>query len=259
MSSGVARAPRPSRASARRQPRGVPYLWLTLTTSAVAYLGFSFTYFGPTLAGEYPEVSPMVHVHGWAFFLWYLLVPVQAGLAHSGRQGLHRTLGYGSLALASLMAFTGLVVVGVQMDLARGPQGSPFWTLLGPGIFVTLALFVLFYGLALHFRRRPALHKRLILLASTGALGAAAFRILGQVIGFGPAAGVGGILLPNLIIVGAILVELRRGEGVHPVYRWGLTVSVLAEVGMILLTPTPVGEGVSVALARVGVWLGALY
>ena len=153
------------------------------------------------------------------------------------------------------MTFTGLVVIGVQMKLAQQPDGSPFWQFLGPTVFITLVLFVVFYVLALLFRRKRDFHKRLILLASIAALGAAGFRVVGRAIGFGPVAGVGGILLPNLIIVAAILVERRRGEGVHPVYRWGLPASALAEIGVILATPTAAGQILSTSLA----WLGAAW
>jgi hypothetical protein len=219
----------------------------------VTFLGFSFTYFGPMLAGEYPEVSPAVHLHGWTFFAWYLLLPFQAGLIAANRLRLHRALGYGSIALATVMTFTGLVVIGVQMQLAQQPAGSPFWKFLGPAVFITLVLFAVFYALALRFRRKRDVHKRLILLAGASALGAAGFRVLGRVIGFGPLAGVGGILLPNLIIVAAMLIEWRRGEGVHPVSRWGLPVAMVAEVGVIVATPTAAGQALSTALA----WLGA--
>jgi hypothetical protein len=238
--------------------RASSYLWLCVATSFVAFFGFSFTYFGPGLAGEYPEVSPTVHVHGWTFFLWYLLLPLQAWLVASRRVSLHRSLGYASIALAVAMTFTGLIVIGTQMDLARQPDGSPFWRFLGPGVFTTLVLFVVFYGLALRFRRKRELHKRMMLLASTGALGAAGFRILMEVIP-GPVAGVAGILLPNVIILAAIFLELRRGEGVHPVYRWGLPISVLAEGAVIFLTPTPAGQALSSALAWLGVVLAPLY
>ena len=243
----------------RARNRDPSYFWLCLATSCIAFLGFSFTYFGPMSSGEYPKVSPTVHIHGWTFFLWYLLLPFQAWLVSSRRVSLHRSLGYGSLALAVAMTFTGLIVIGIQMDLARQPNGPPFWQFLGPGVFITLVLFVVFYGLALRFRRKRDLHKRMILLASTGALGAAGFRVLGQVIGFGPAAGVGGILLPNLIILVAVLLELRRGKGIHPVYRWGLPISVLAEGGVILLTPTSAGQALSSALAWLGVVLAPFY
>lgn len=243
----------------RTTGRASPYLWLCLSTSFVAFLGFSFTYFGPMLAGEYPEVSPAVHLHGWTFFLWYLLLPLQAGLISARRARIHRKIGYSSIALAVVMTVTGLVVIGVQMELAQQPDGSPFWQFLGPAVFTTLVLFVVFYALAVRFRRKREFHKRLMLLASTGALGAAGFRVVGQAIGFGPTAGVWGILLPNVIIVAAILIELRRGEGIHSVYRWGLPLSVLAEGGVILITPTAVGEVLSMKLAWLGGALAALY
>jgi len=235
-------------------PTRMRYLGLALTVSFVAFLGFSFTYFRPALAGEYPPVSPTVHVHGWTFFLWYLLLPLQAWLVSRRNIALHRSLGAASVVLAIAMTLTGLVVIGHQMELAQGPDGSPFWRLLGPAIFVTLLLFVVFYALALKHRRNRDLHKRFMLLASTGALGAAAFRVLGQIIGMGAPAGIGGILAPNLIIVAAIMLEVRRGGGIHPVYLWGLPASIAVEGGVILLTPTPVGQALASGLA----WLGAV-
>lgn len=238
---------------------GSLYVWLCIVASAVTFLGFTFTYFGPLASGAYPEVSPAVHVHGWTFFLWYLLLPVQAGLIAGRRVALHRALGTASLALAVAMVGTGLVVIGAQMELARHPGGSPFWRFLGPSIFVTLVLFAVFYSLGFRFRKKRELHKRFILLASTGALGAAASRVVGRVIGFGSAAGVVGILAPNLIVVAAILIEVRRGEGVHRVYRWGLPISVVAEVATILLTPTAPGQMLAATLAALGRLLVPLY
>ncbi len=73
------------------------------------------------------------------------------------------------------------------------------------------------------------------------------------------AAGVGGILMPNVIIVAAILLELRRGNGVQPVSSWGLTLSIVTEGGVILVTPTAAGQVLSVALAGLGATPGALY
>jgi hypothetical protein len=235
------------------------YFWLCLATSAVTFTGFWFSYFGPMLAGNYQQVSATVHLHGWTFFLWYLLLPLQAGLVAGRQVKLHRTLGYTSIGLALLMTFTGLVVIGTQMKLAQAPDGNPFWKVMGPGVFSTLVLFAVCYALAIRYRRQKEHHRRLMLLASTGGLGAAGFRLLGQIIGFGPAAGIGGIILPNLIIVAAMLIEWRRGEGVHPVYRWGLPISVVTELLMIFGTTTPAGQAVSSALAWLGTVLAPLY
>lgn len=235
------------------------YLWLALSASAVTFTGFWFTYFSPMIGGRYPEVSPIVHLHGWSFFLWYLLLPLQAGLIRSRRIATHRRLGYASIGLAAAMIITGMVVIGVQMDLASQPDGSPFWQALGPGVFVTLVLFAVFYILAIRFRRDRGFHRRFILLASTGGLGAAGFRVVAQVLGPGFAAGFIGILLPNVIILTAIAVDLRRGDGLHRAYRWGLPVSVALEVGVILSTPYLPGRVLSEGLAWVGRLLGFPY
>jgi hypothetical protein len=136
---------------ARHRTPSTACFWLSLSASAVTFLGFSFTCFGPRLAGG------------------YLLLPLQAELISGRRVRIHRLLG------------------------------------------------------------------------------------------FGTGAGVAGILLPDLIVVAAVLWELSRGEGIHPVYRSGLPLFVLAEGGMILVTPTAAGEGVSEALARIGAMMGFLY
>lgn len=235
------------------------YLWLSLATTLVMVVGFSSTYFGPMLRGEYPAVSPTVHLHGWTFFLWYLLLPLQAGLVAARKVRLHRTLGYASLALALAMSATGLVVISVQMRLAAQPDGSPFWQAFGPGVFITLVLFLVFYALALHYRRARERHKRFILLASCGALGAAAFRVMSLLVGMTPLAVYSGIVLPNLIVATAMLLEWRHGERVHPIYRWGLPLSVLVEAAVLATTPTVAGQAISAMLARVGAMVAPLY
>ena len=82
---------------------------------------------------------------------------------------------------------------------------------------------------------------------------------MSMAIGFGPLAVYGGILLPNLIVLAVILVERRRGEGAHRVYRWGLPLSVAAEAGVLLASLTAAGEVLNAALARLGALLEPLY
>lgn len=242
--------------STRRQSS---YLWLCLALSATAYYGFSFTYFGPMLAGEYPDSSPTVHLHGWTFFLWYLLLPLQSGLIKFKRVAWHRLLGTGSVALAVAMVGTGLVVIGTQMEAARQPDGPAFWQAMGPAVFSTLVLFTLFYVLGVRARANRDRHRRFMLLASTGGFGAAGFRIAAQYISFGPSAGMVGILAPNLFVVVAVAVDWKRGRGIHRVYRYGLPFSLALETAAFLITPTPVGQALAEALAWVGRLAAPLY
>lgn len=243
--------------SSRRGPS--PYLWLSLAISGTAFFGFSITYFGPMAAGEYPAVSPTVHVHGWSFFLWYLLLPLQAGLVQSKRVDVHRTLGLASVVLAAAMTFTGLLVLGVQVDRALQPDGAGFWLFLGLGILSNLLLFAGFYGAAFARRGRPQEHKRLMVLASVGGLGAATFRIVGPPFAFSSASQIVGILLPNLFLVVVMLSEFRAGRGVHRVYRIGFPVSLLATSIALLLTPTAPGAFLFECIAVIGRVLGPLY
>ena len=210
-------------------------------------------------AGEYPAVSPAVHVHGWSFFLWYLLLPLQAGLVQLRRVDAHRSLGLARVALARLMIFTGLLVLGVQVDRALRPDGAEFWLFLGLGILSNLLLFAGFYWAAFAKRGRPQEHKRLMVLASVGGLGAATFRIVGPPFAFSSASQIVGILLPNLFLVVAMLFELRSGRGVHRVYRIGLPVSVLATSLALLLTPTAAGSFLFKGVAWIGRVLEPLY
>lgn len=243
-----------------KEPSDRFYLVMALALAFTAFGGFSVTYFGPLAQGQYPDVSPTVHVHGWTFFAWYLLLPLQAGLVRSRRVSTHRRFGLASVALAVAMIVTGLVVVGVQVDLATRPGGSGFWAFLGPAIFGTLVLFTVFYAAALRYRARPAYHRRLMLLASAGGLSAATFRVLGGLFGFDASwVPIVGLFLPNLFIVAAIGRDFREGLGLHPAYRVGLPLSVGVVGGLLLTTMSPAAAVVREPLAAVGRVLGFLY
>lgn len=247
-------------AAASRSTTVAPdFLLLTVAMTATVFVGFWFTYFGPILTGSYERISPLVHLHGWTFFAWYLLLPLQAGLIRIRQVRRHRTLGLLSLALATVMVLTGLVVVGVRMrDALASPEPS-FWSANGPGVFATLALFASFYAAALLLRRKSALHKRLIIVASAAGMGAATFRIF--MVGFGPLPWIAlaGILVTNLFILAGMAHDLHREGRIHKAYLVGLPVCVALELGILFGTPTPAGQILSRGLAWIGTTFGFLY
>ena len=249
----------PARSTAPARARDRRHLGAALAISTAVYLGFSFTYFGPHLRGTYPTTSTPVHVHGWSFFAWYLLLPLQASLIHARRVRLHRTLGWLSIALASLMVASGLLVIGVRMREAVASAEASFWSLFGPMIFATLALFAGFYAAALVRRRVAASHKRLVIVAGAAGMGAAAFRIIGALRGQVMWAVPAGILASNLFIVAGMTHGHIRERRVHPAYQLGLLVCLEVEVGVWLLTPTSAGRALAQGLAWVGRTGGFLY
>lgn len=241
------------------RPRSPFYLLITSAMTCTMVLGFSFTYFGPMARGVYPDVSPMVHVHGWTFFAWYLLLPLQAGLIRSRKVAIHRTLGLASVALGVLMISVGLVVSLVQIDLARAPDGNPFWQLMGVPIFGVWILFTVFYLEAIRRRKRVEDHRRLIVLASAAALSAATFRIVARIAGFSTWVAIIGMLAAVIFPLIGILHDRHRKPAIHPVYAWGVAAMVAMIVGTFLLGVTPGGDMIEQGLAWVGRILRPLY
>ncbi len=249
----------PSVGSALPRARETHYLWTALALSATAYLGFWFTYFGPNLRGTYPTAAPAVHLHGWSFFAWYLLLPLQAGLIQARRVRAHRTLGWSSLGLAVVMAATGTLVLGVQMAAAVASPEPTFWSAFGLMIFATLVLFMGFYTAALVLRRDRAAHKRLMLMAGAAGLGAAGFRIVLTLAGPVEWATPAGILATNVFILGGIAYDALREHRVHPAYWSGLAICVIVEVSAWLSVSTGVGQALARGLAWVGHTFAGLY
>ncbi len=233
------------------------FLLTAVAIAATVFTGFWFTYFGPMFAGNRAPDAAVVHLHGWTFFAWYVLLVVQSALVHSRRMSLHRTLGGLSVALASLMIGTGVLVVGVRMADAS-ITGDPFWSASGPAVFSTLVLFAAFYVAALRLRRRSDWHKRLMIVASVGGMGAATFRLCMVLFGPGSAMWLG-LLGSNVFIVAGIVRDSLYDKRVHPAWWIGLSTCVVLEAGALLLTPSPPGQVVAHALAAIGRRFGFLY
>ena len=244
------------------------YPLLTLAISGTVYWGFYYTYFGPVFGGQYPEVSPAVHFHGWSFFLWYLLFPLQAVLMATGRRRMHFTLGGVSVAMAAVMTFTGLLVASVRidrgLDAADPDEFTTFWKHFGLLIFYSLVLFSGFYAAAIANRNRPEIHKRLMIVASASALPAAVFRIIVGFSGFYwlqtpawvmPAA----FFLPCVFILIGIAYDFAAFRSVHRVYMIGLPIVIGVYALGLGLAGTAPGEAVSRFVALFSDAFGFLY
>jgi hypothetical protein len=236
--------------------------------SVTAYWGFAYTYFMPVFTGAYPEVSWAVHVHGWSFFLWFLLLPVQAFLMKTGRRRTHMTLGAMSVALAAVMVITGILVASVRIDqglsAANPDEFTSFWTVFGQLIMYNMVLFVGFYGTAIAQRRQPDLHKRMVILASACVLPAAIFRIIVGLGGFHwlntpgwvmPAC----MLLPSVFIVAAMVYDRIAKGVVHGAYKIGLAALLLVYGFGLITAGTQSGEAVSRIMALFAHVFGGLY
>ncbi len=175
----AAPAASPAQEAARARSRAHTfYLGLTVLLIAMVVRGFWATYFGQLLGGTVAR-HPAVHLHGAVFSGWMALLLAQVLLAATGRIRLHRRIGTVGVAYAVLVFCTGLVVSFVAPVLhVRAGE----WTLDAAAAFmllplVDMVLFAGFFGTAVAYRRRPEIHKRLVLAATIALAFAAVGRL----------------------------------------------------------------------------------
>ena len=146
--------------------------------------GFWNSYYSDPLAmGAMGSSVSLVQLHGVGMTLWCLMLVLQAYLIRSNRRRLHRLIGRSSLVLVPILVIQQLLVVH---HAAR--TGVPFLDSQGAltdfgAVFVALVLgiaplFAGLYALAIYWRRRPAIHGRLMVATTIPILPPATDRIV---------------------------------------------------------------------------------
>ena len=193
------------------------HVGLAIAVLATVFSGFSFSIHSRLANGPLPLAAV---VHGILFFSWVLLFAIQIGLVAAGRVRVHRTLGVGAAVLALVLV---LSAPPLAIDAARRgvlPGNSLEFLLV---MFVDLLLFGAFVGAAIYFRRRPEVHKRLI--------------VLGMVSLLPPAISRWPIALRHVAIIPVVLLFFLMATPVfdflarrrqHPVTVWGGVAIVLS-------------------------------
>jgi hypothetical protein len=225
--------------------------------------------FGPSILDESKRnlpLTPLVIAHGALTGGWLLLFLAQATLVARRRIAAHRLLGWaGALLAAATIAVGYLAIVGMMRrgydlsgDITRaaGPPGSP-----PPGpadAWIPLTEFLIFgvlVGAALCFRRRPEIHKRLMVLALVSLALEPIFHLVGYVCGrwpalWGPVSTVGLATQVLLLFAPAINDRLTRGR-IHPVSLWApVAVSACVTIFIVGVSPSSAWQDLAAWLVR---------
>lgn len=151
------------------------YTALGLLGVLAVLIGFAKTFIIPVSVGEF-KGPLIIYVHGAFTFGWIILFFTQAMLIKAENWRLHMTLGWLGIVLALGVAFT-IPFAGayqVENDLAKGFGDTAISTILGT---LTAALmFLCLFAAAFYYRKKPDVHKRLMLLATIAILWPAWFR-----------------------------------------------------------------------------------
>lgn len=180
---------------------------------AIIAVGFARNFYLRSWLGTRP-LTAIAWAHGYLMTAWVVLFGLQYILIGLGRAYQHRRLGRWSALTAALLVALGIVtiVTAAQRNQAAGSLmqlGVTFVAYDG----VSLLLFAVLVGLAIRARRRPALHRRLMLMAMVALLPPAFGRLVEYVATRHIEIVVLTLMAATVGLV--ILQEVRRHGGIH--------------------------------------------
>lgn len=220
---------------------------LAVLVTLIAFVGFWPNYFGPLLNGSV-DATVVIHFHAAVFVLWLTLFMAQVAMAATGRLALHMQLGrllmgYG-VFLIIIALFTAFAVFQMRVDAGNFSEAAR--RLFAPVRDMIAFAPLLWAGWI--YRKKPEIHKRLMLLATTVLLIAAVGRMefLGKP-----------VPTPLLMLVWGAPIYIAMGwdwytrRRVHPVYLMGLVLMLSFRL-VLPLRETQAWMSFATWLAQVG-------
>ncbi|HEU4604477.1 MAG TPA: hypothetical protein VFS24_21060 [Steroidobacteraceae bacterium] len=214
------------------------HLAMACAFMSIAFAGFVPSYWSKIATGTFTG-TPIYHVHGLLLFGWTCLYLLQTWLVATGRTLHHRAWGMAGIAWFSVMMCSTLVLLihsmrGAEaLGVAVAAAALPI-TMVS---FITIALASALFAAAIANVRRPAVHKRLMLLVMVVLVQAAIARLI--VLPLSPtgppsiqttiATGV----VADLLVAVAMFHDWRTLGRPHDVYVWGgiLLVGIQVVIG----------------------------
>ncbi|MBK7392499.1 MAG: hypothetical protein IPI64_04245 [Chloracidobacterium sp.] len=203
----------------RRSDRRI-FATIAVVFPLIILVGFARTYYLKFIFGGESTNTLLVHTHALLMSAWVIFFVTQVWLIRTKNAKIHMNLGMLGIALA-----IAIVVVGFFTGVSAAKYGSPANPPDIPPLpflvvpFFDVVLFALLFGGAIYFRKRPADHKRLMLLTALGFLppGLGRFPIaslqsLGPLFFFG---------VPTVLAIGFLIYDTWRNGKLNKVFLLG--------------------------------------
>jgi|ERR1700751_1512937 FtsH-binding integral membrane protein len=225
---GALAAPRVSAVGRYRMLDKYFYFAMSLLIAAIVVAGFSRTVnqnlFHPAVPRPF-----LLWIHAAAFTLWIAFFILQSALVRVRKVKWHRLLGWFGAGLAAVMVplgFATAIVMG-RFDKYIKHQADADSFLSIP--FGDMVIFSVLVGLAIYWRRKPELHRRLLFIGTCGLLDAAFGRfdyLFNHNFFF---------LAVDAVILLGVARDLLVNGRIHIVYRVALPSLVVVQVLMVYL------------------------
>lgn len=155
------------------------YVGLAVLMAAFAVAGFWPTYWGPLFSGSL-DLHWLLHLHGVVLTTWLVIVIAQTGLVLRGRTDLHMAVGKSvgvTWAVLVCMSAVSAAFGVLSPDVGHEVESLQGFLRITPAILGDVFTFVVLFLAGLLYRDRPAVHKRLMILATAALLVPAGARL----------------------------------------------------------------------------------
>jgi FtsH-binding integral membrane protein len=240
------------------KPRARPFVerWF-FTAMAMVMLTVSIAGFMPAIvnpAGRRAPLTFLAAAHGIVFFAWLLLFLTQSLLAATGHVRWHRKLGLASVVILAAMIPLGFETTAVMVRRGFDLSGDqkidshpPAGSVSLDGYFASvfnygdLLMFAILAIAAICYRRRPEVHKRLMLFANIALMAAPVVHIFGHTPQLAPLLKPAIVAIPvAMFLLAGVVRDYLVARRVHPLTA-GLAFAMYASYPIrgILIGPSP--------------------
>jgi hypothetical protein len=203
----------------------------------IVLAGFARTYYLRGLFDVPPLPSLVVHLHGLTMTAWVALFITQVWLISSKRVRVHQRLGYAGIGLGAAILPIGFIaaVRAAKYGSSSTPPGvNQLGFMIVP--LTDLVMFVIFFGAAIYYRKKPAQHKMLMLLTAINFLPPAIARIpIPQLRALGPLWFFG---LPTVLALLCVALDRWRCGRLNTTFLAGALLLIASYVGRLMLMNT---------------------
>jgi hypothetical protein len=201
---------------------------MSLLFAAIVIAGFSRTVNQNLLHPAVPRPF-LLWIHAAAFTLWIVFYILQSALVRVRKVKLHRLLGWFGAGLAAVM-----VPLGFTIAIIMGRFDKHVMHIADANTFLSvpfgdMLIFSVFVCLAIYWRKKPELHRRLLFIGTCGLLDAAFGRfdyLFSHSIFF---------LAVDAVILLGVARDLLVNRRIHIVYRVALPSLVVLQALMVYL------------------------
>jgi hypothetical protein len=186
-------------------------LWGTGTPVWIAaLLALALAGFWKSYVSRVAAADAITHLHAGLMLAWFAMLFAQPVLVRTRRLALHRQVGRLSYVLVPAIVVTCVLLSRMRMA-AVAPQGFGMQCVFLYLGLSAAAMFLLFWGLAIAYRRDAALHARYMAGTALVMIDPALARIVG---GLAPQLGIGVLWISYGVVFAilGLLVRLDRGR-----------------------------------------------